>query len=75
MQKTILVEYVGPPRAVSPSLRTRVDTLLRERVLARSLGEYEWADQIRGQLDELGVIVMDRTQGRDGTTVGVEWSL
>jgi len=75
MSKTILVEYVGPPQAASTSLRTRVDALLRERILARRLGEYEWADRIRDQLDELGVIVMDRTKGRDGTAVGVEWSL
>ncbi|MGE5502768.1 MAG: cysteine--tRNA ligase [Ignavibacteriales bacterium] len=44
-------------------LRTRVEELLAQRAEARKAKDWPTADLIRGQLDALGVIVMDGPQG------------
>jgi len=68
-------KYVGDNAGLTRLLVTRetVEQWLNERILARKVGEFEWADEIRQKLDEHGIVVMDRTIGRDGTAEGVEW--
>ena len=45
------------------NLRAKVDALLAERLAARQSKDFATADRIRGELDGLGVIVMDGPQG------------
>lgn len=65
------MEYVG--REEPPVDRDWVEDLLKERFIARRALEFEWADEVLRELEDYGIIVMDRTMGRDGTTEGVEW--
>jgi cysteinyl-tRNA synthetase len=44
-------------------LRGKVEALLEERKAARAAKDWPSADQIRGELDALGVVVMDGPQG------------
>ena len=54
-----------PPASTAESgpLADRVEALLAERARARSARDFARADAIRGELDALGVEVMDRPQG------------
>jgi cysteinyl-tRNA synthetase len=45
------------------NLKAKVDALLAERFTARQSKDFATADRIRGELDALGVIVMDGPQG------------
>jgi cysteinyl-tRNA synthetase len=45
------------------SLKAKVETLLEQRQLARKAKDFATADRIRGELDALGVVVMDGPQG------------
>jgi cysteinyl-tRNA synthetase len=45
------------------NLKAKVDQLLAERFTARQSKDFATADRIRGELDALGVIVMDSPQG------------
>ena len=67
------MEYVGSKDDLHRGDRGRVEGLLLERILARKVKEFEWADDIRRQLDAHGVTVMDRTVGLHGTSEGVQW--
>ncbi len=44
-------------------LRAQVEALLEQRLAARTAKDWPTADRIRGELDALGVIVMDGPQG------------
>ena len=47
----------------SDEIETRVEILLEQRQLARAAKDWPTADRIRGELDALGVVVMDGPQG------------
>jgi cysteinyl-tRNA synthetase len=49
--------------AASDDLREKVEALLVRRVEARAAKDWPTADAIRGELDALGVVVMDGPQG------------
>jgi cysteinyl-tRNA synthetase len=69
------VEYVGDEAGLTrlTKPRTWVEAKLNERILARKVGEFEWADSIFQELEAHGIVVMDRTVHRNGTPEGVEW--
>jgi cysteinyl-tRNA synthetase len=47
----------------SDELRAQVEDLLARRVAARAAKDWTAADAIRGELDALGVVVMDSPTG------------
>jgi cysteinyl-tRNA synthetase len=49
--------------AATDDLRGKVEALLEKRVAARAAKDWTSADAIRGELDALGVVVMDGPQG------------
>jgi cysteinyl-tRNA synthetase len=49
--------------AATDDLREKVEALLEQRVAARAAKDWPQADAIRGELDALGVVVMDGPQG------------
>jgi len=49
--------------AATDDLREKVEGLLEQRIAARAAKDWPQADAIRGQLDALGVVVMDGPQG------------
>ena len=49
--------------SASDDLAARVETLLKQRDEARAAKDWPTADRIRGELDGMGVIVMDGPQG------------
>ena len=47
-------------KAIDPD---EVDQLVRDRAAARKNKDWEKADQIRSQLDQMGVVIEDRPEG------------
>ena len=65
---TFTVTLKGVPTAwfegdASDELKAKVEDLLAKRVAARAAKDWPAADAIRGELDALGVVVMDGPSG------------
>lgn len=67
------VEFVGREEDLGRVDPKTVEDLLLRRLWARQAKDFDEADRLRSVLDEMGVVVMDRTRGRDGDAEGVEW--
>ncbi len=54
---------------ISDELRKKIEELINKRHIAKTNKDYERADQIRDELDSMGVILKD---GREGTTYTIK---
>ena len=64
-------ERTADSTAPDHDLAERVESLLEERAEARSDGDYDRADAIRDELDEMGVVVMDSAEGTTWERKGI----
>ena len=57
------LEHRRPPADLSPEERRAIEQLVADRTQARELRDWPRADQIRAELDELGVTLTDTPEG------------
>ncbi|MBN2101171.1 cysteine--tRNA ligase [Candidatus Dojkabacteria bacterium] len=58
-----LAEFKGDEKQVTKDTKLKIDKLVKERDLARKDKDWNRADEIRGELDKMGVIIEDTDDG------------